>query len=231
VKTLGLVGGTGWPSTLEYYRAINEQVGRRLGGQDAARLLLYSLNFGDVLRRFDAGDDRGVHQLVLDAARAVISGGAEGILLCANTLHMFAGELEVELPRPIVHIAEATARQIQARGLTRVGLLGTRRTMELDFYPAKMRERGIEVLVPGEEERAFVNEAILKELILDRFLPETKVRLLSIMEGLRAQGAQGVVLGCTEIPLLVKQADIDLPLFDTLALHVNAAVDFALGET
>jgi aspartate racemase len=228
VKTLGLVGGTGWPSTLEYYRAINEEVGRRLGGQDAARLLLYSLNFGDVLRRFDAGNERGVHDLVLDAARAVIGGGAEGILLCANTLHMFAGELEGELPRPIIHIAEATAREVHARGLTRVGLLGTRRTMDLDFYPTKMRERGIEVLVPGEAERVFVNKAILEELILDKFLPETKARLLSIMEGLRARGAQGVVLGCTEIPLLIKQADIDLPLFDTLALHVKAAADFAL---
>lgn len=231
MKTLGLVGGTGWPSTLEYYRAINEEVGRRLGGQDAARLVLYSLNFGDVLRRFDAGDDRGVHDLALDAARAVIGAGAEGILLCANTLHMFAEEMARELPVPIIHIAGATAQEVQARGLTRVGLLGTRRTMELDFYPAKMKERGIEVLVPGESERAVVNDAILKELILDRFLPETKARLLSIMEGLRSRGAQGVVLGCTEIPLLIKQADIDLPLFDTLALHVKAAVDFALEES
>jgi aspartate racemase len=230
VKTLGLVGGTGWPSTIEYYRAINEEVGRRLGGQDAARLVLFSLNFGDVLRRFDAGDDRGVHDLALDAAHAVVGAGAEGVVLCANTLHMFAEEMARELPVPIIHIAEATARDIRRRGLSRVGLLGTRRTMELDFYPAKMRERGIEVLTPGEEERVLVNDAILKELILDRFLPETKSRLLSIMEGLRARGAQGVILGCTEIPLLIKHSDIDLPLFDTLALHVNAAVDFSLGE-
>lgn len=229
MKTLGLVGGTGWPSTIEYYRALNEEVGRRTGGSDAARLVLYSLNFGDVLRRFDAGDDRGVHDLALDAARAVIAAGAEGIVLCANTLHMFAAELERELPVPILHIAEATARDIRARGLTRVGLLGTRRTMELDFYPEKMRPRGIEVITPPEEERAFVNHAILKELILDRFLPETKARMLAVIEGLRARGAKGVVLGCTEIPLLVKQSDTDLPLFDTLALHVNAAVDFALG--
>lgn len=230
MRTLGLVGGTGWPSTVEYYRALNEEVGRRTDGQEAARLVLYSLNFGDVLRHFDAGDEQGVHDLALAAARAVIAAGAQGVVLCANTLHMFAAELERELPVPIIHIASATAREVEGRGFTRVGLLGTKRTMELDFYPSKMAERGIEVITPGEEERAFVNHAILKELILDRFLPETKARMLAVMGGLKARGAQGIILGCTEIPLLIKQADIDLPLFDTLAIHVNAAVEFAFSE-
>jgi aspartate racemase len=230
VRTLGLVGGTGWPSTAEYYRALNLEVGRRTGGQEAARLVLYSLNFGDVLRLFDAEDIRGVHDLALAAGRAVVAAGAEGVVLCANTLHMFAAELERELPVPIVHIAEATAIEVHSRGFTRVGLLGTRRTMELDFYPLKLNPRGIEVLTPGEEDRAFVNRAILEELIHDRFLPETKARMLGIMGELKARGAQGIILGCTEIPLLIKQQDFSLPLLDTLALHVNAAVDFAMGE-
>ena len=229
MKTIGMIGGTGWISTLEYYRHINEETNRRLGGLEAARCLLYSLNYGDVDRLNRAGDPRGVYTLVFQGAQVLVGGGAEGILLCANTLHQFAGELQTLLPVPIIHIADATARHIRGRGLDRVALLGTRATMEMDFYRAKLMAAGITALVPeAEEDRRFIHEAINRELLRGVFLAETKDRFLGIVEALRARGAQGVVLGCTEIPLLLKQGDTDLPVFDTLVIHAKAAVDFAL---
>ena len=231
MKTIGMVGGTGWISTLEYYRHINEETNRRLGGLEAARCLLYSLNYGDVDRLNRAGDPRGVYELVFQGAKVLVGGGAEGLVFCANTLHMFADELQVQIPRPIIHIAEATARHIRSRGLDRVALLGTRPTMEMDFYKAKLMAAGITTLVPeAEDDRRFIHDAINRELIKGIVLPATKDRFLAILEALRARGAQGAVLGCTEIPILLKQEDTDLPVFDTLVIHADAAVDFALED-
>lgn len=231
MKTIGLVGGTGWVSTLEYYRLLNEEVHRRLGGYEAARCLLYSLNYADVVRVKAADPEQGgVRVMVVEAARVLSRAGAELLLLCANTLHWFAPDVERAVPTPLVHIAVATGRRIRAQALTRVGLLGTRPTMERDFYTGRLAEAGLSVLVPEVDDRAWVDAAINDELVQNVLRPETRERFLAIVDGLRQRGAQGVVLGCTEIPLLVKPGDVDLPLFDTLAIHVEAAVDLALSQ-
>jgi aspartate racemase len=230
MKTLGLVGGTSWVSTLEYYRLLNEEVRRRLGGNEAARCILYSFNFGDI-HRAKAGDPEQtkVREMVVDAARRLADAGAEGLMLCANTMHWFAEEVERAVPLPLIHIASATGERILAEGLRSVGLLGTLQTMERDFYRKRLEAMGIATLVPEKEARQFVDQAIFGELVMERFRPETKLAFLDIIETLRGRGAQGIVLGCTEIPLLIKQADCELPLFDTLAIHAQAGVDFSLA--
>ncbi len=230
MKTLGLVGGTGWVSTVEYYRLLNEGVQSRLGGHEAARCIVYSLNFGDVMRAKEGDLQQAkVRPLIVDAARRLADAGAEGLMLCANTMHWFADDVERAVPLPLVHIATATGDRIRAQALNRVGLLGTLPTMERDFYRSRLQAMGIEVIVPDEGGRRFVDRAIYDELVLDRFYPETRAAFVEIIEQLRACGAQGVVLGCTEIPLLVKQEDVNLPLFDTLKIHASAGVDFMLG--
>ncbi len=230
MKTIGLIGGTGWVSTLEYYRLLNEEVGRRLGGHEAARCILYSFNFGDIMRAKEGDPEQsGVREMVVDAARRLAGIGAEGLMLCANTLHWFAEDVERAVPIPLVHIASAAGARIRADGLQCVGLLGTLPTMERDFYRKRLEAMGITTLVPDEPARQFINRAIYEELVKGRFGPETRQAFLDIIETLRGRGAQGVVLGCTEIPLLVRQADCDLPLFDTLDLHARAGVDFSLA--
>ena len=230
MRTLGLIGGTGWVSTLEYYRGLNETVNRRLGGHESCRCVLSSFNFGDIMRAREAAPNQAeVRKLVVQAAGRLASTGVEGIMLCANTLHWFAEDVERAIPVPLIHIARAAAAQINRAGLTRVGLLGTRPTMEQDFYRKRLEEAGIEVLVPDEPKRAFIDRAIFEELLKEVFREETKARFLDIVEDLRLRGAQGVVLGCTEIPLLLKPSDSPLPLFDTLRIHVEAAVDWALA--
>lgn len=230
MRTLGMVGGTGWVSTLEYYRLLNEGVARRLGGHEAARCIVYSFNFGDVMRAKEGDPEQiKVREMVIEAAARVAAAGADGLVLCANTLHWFADAVERAVPLPLIHIATATGNRIRAAGLNRVGLLGTRPTMERRFYRQRLEAMGIEVIVPGEAARAFMQDAVYGELVVGRFEAATKKAFLDILAELRSQGAQGVVLGCTEIPLLVKQEDFDLPLFDTLGIHAEAAVDFALG--
>ena len=232
MRTLGLIGGTGWLSTLEYYRLINEGVNGRLGGHEAARCILYSLNFGDVMRlKENDPEQAAVCALVVRAARLLEQAGAERLVLCANTLHWFAGDVGAAVAVPLVHIASATALRVGESGLDCVGLLGTRPTMEREFYRSHLRAAGVETLVPGEEERAFIQQVIYGELLKGRFLHGSRERLLAIIEGLRRCGAQGVILGCTELPLLVRQEDCALPLFDTLRIHADAAVRAALdGE-
>ena len=231
MKTLGLVGGTSWVSTLEYYRLLNEEINRRLGGLEAARCILYSLNFADIARlKAQDPSQSGVYRLVLDAAGKLAAAGAEGLVLCANTLHMFADDLEKQVRLPLVHIAGATAAVVRNAGLSKVGLLGTRPTMEREFYRQRLARAGIETLVPDEPDRGYMEDAILQEMARGLFRPEVRERFLEIMRELGARGAQGIVLGCTEIPLLVRGVDLGIPFFDTLAIHANAAVDFALAE-
>ncbi|HEY3380505.1 MAG TPA: aspartate/glutamate racemase family protein [Vicinamibacterales bacterium] len=231
MRTIGLIGGTGWVSTLEYYRLINEGVNRRLGGHEAARCVIYSLNFGDVMR-LKAGDPEqaGVRALVVQTARTLEQAGAERLVLCANTLHWFADSVEDAVRVPLVHIAKATAAAVRDAGLHCVGLLGTRPTMERDFYRKHLRDAGIEALVPDEADRGFVHDTIYDELVKSRFLDESRVQMLAVIERLRQRGAEGVVLGCTEIPLLVRPEHCALPLFDTLRIHADAAVDEALSR-
>jgi len=231
MKTIGLVGGTGWISTAEYYRIINEEVNRRLGGLHFARCILYSLDYGEIDQLHKSKNNEGICSLLLDASKKLVSVGADCILLCANTMHMHAERVQEAIPVPLIHIATATARQIKAQNLRTIGLLGTKLTMEQDFYRKRLNREEIAVLVPDQEERAFIHRTIDGELLKGIFLKKSKVRFLEIIRGLQSQGAEGIVLGCTEIPLLIKQEDVDFPLFNTTAIHALAAVDFASGES
>ena len=228
MKTIGLIGGTGWVSTIEYYRTINLEINKRLGGHNAARCILYSFNYADINECNLHEDHAGVYNLVLDAAVKLKKASADFIVLCANTLHQYADDLHAEIELPIVHIADATASEIKKQGLSKIGLLGTKFTMEMDFYTKRLSSAGIESLIPEKPERLFIHSTIMNELLREIFKPEAKKRFLEIINDLEQKGAEGIVLGCTEIPLLIKQGDTHLPVFNTLEIHARAAVDFAV---
>jgi aspartate racemase len=230
MKTIGLIGGTGWVSSIEYYQFINREINRRLGGQQAARCILWSFNYGEIDVLINQKNDlESVYKMVKNAAEKLESCGADCILLCANTLHMYADRLRTEINIPLIHIAEATASEINKGGLSKVAVLGTKFTMEKDFYRSKLAESAIEMMIPGNEDREFIHNTILGELLKNILKPETKSRFLEIINNLILNGAEGIVLGCTEIPLLIKQEDVAVPVFDTTFIHSTAAVDFALG--
>jgi len=228
MKTIGLIGGTGWVSTLEYYRLINTEVNRRLGGLNSARCILYSFDYSDIAALNQKNDHAGILQMVIDAAQKLEIAGADCIGLCANTLHYYADDLQKQILKPIIHIASATADEIKRKGLSKVGLLGTKMTMEEDFYKNRLSNSQILTLIPNEPERAFIQRTILNELLKNIFLEKTKAQFLQIISSLQQQGVEGIVLGCTEIPLLIKQSDVKLSVFNTLEIHVNAIVDFAM---
>ena len=228
MKTIGLIGGTGWISTLEYYRLINEETNKQLGGHNAARCILYSFNYADINECNLREDHEGVYKFVIDAARKLKSASADCLVLCANTLHQYADRIVEEVKLPIIHIADATAVEIKKQGLSIIGLLGTKFTMEMDFYTKRLSEASINSIVPEKPERLFIHNTIMNELLKENFKPESKKRFLEIINDLEQNGAQGIVLGCTEIPLLIKQSDTHLPVFNTLKIHAKAAVDFAV---
>ncbi len=228
MKTLGLLGGMSWESTVPYYRAINERVKARLGGLHSARLVLYSVDFHEVERLQHAGDWDAAGTLLAAAAQALERAGAELLVLCTNTMHKVAPAIEAAVSMPLVHIADPTARAIRHAGLGTVGLLGTRFTMEQDFYVARLRARGVDAIVPEPADREIVHRIIYDELCVGRIEAASRAQYRRIMAGLAERGAQGIVLGCTEISLLVGQAEASVPLFDTTALHAQAAADLAL---
>jgi aspartate racemase len=230
MKTLGLIGGTTWLSTIEYYRLINEGVAAKLGGAQTARCILYSFNFGDIVEFNKSRNWDGLLDAVSDASMNLKRSGAAAIVLCANTLHIIADRLEERVGLPVIHIVDATAAEIRHRGLERVSLLGTRYTMEEAFFKDRLAWHGVTAVVPEPLDRDFIHETIFSELGKNVFRDETRSRYLSIIETLAAHGASGSILGCTEIPLLVKQSDTAVPVFDTTALHARAAVDFALTD-
>jgi aspartate racemase len=229
VKTLGLVGGTTWISTLDYYRLINKKTNEILGGLSSAQLLLYSVNFEDFRPPVDPADWAELSQKFIAVAKKLESAGAEGIVFCANTPHFIADEVEKHLGIPLIHIAVAAAEEIKAQHIDKVALLGTRITMEQSFFKQKLAEKGITALVPGAEDRQYIHDAVFNEMGKGIFSASTKARFLEIIDELIEQGAQGVILGCTEFPHLIKQADCPAPVFDTTVMHVNAAVKFLLG--
>ena len=229
MRTIGLVGGTSWVSTQEYYRIINSEVNARCGGQTSARLVLYSVNFGEVLERQARKDFDGIAGILADAAHRVAAAGADCVLLCANTLHMHADAVQSAISVPMIHLIDATSREIARQNITKVGLLGTRLTMELDFYARRLSRAGIETVVPEKDAREYVNGTIERELVKSDFRPASREGFLSIIRELGTRGAQGVILGCTEIPLLVPVSESPLPAFDTTRIHALAAVDFALA--
>jgi aspartate racemase len=230
MKKIGLIGGTGWISTKEYYRLINETINKELGGLNFAECILYSFNYADLDALNKRNDMQGVYRLLVDAAKKVIGAGAECLVLCANTLHYFADELAKNVDVPLIHIATATAEEIKKQKISKVGLLGTKVTMEMGFYRARLERANIEVLIPEPVDREFIHNTIINELLRSIFHEESKGRFLEIIGKLDSEGAGGIILGCTEIPLIIKQGDAAIPLFDTLLIHSRAAADFALGR-
>jgi len=231
MKTIGLLGGMSWESTAEYYRIINEETQRRLGGVHSARCVVYSLDFAELERAQHAGDWGAATRLVVEGARALERAGAQLLLICSNTMHKVADAVEKAVQVPLLHIADATARAVRRKGLSRVGLLGTRFTMEEDFYRRRLEDvHGIQVLIPNAAERELVHGVIYRELVVGRIRDESREQFLQIIRSLVDRGAEGVVLGCTEIGLLVKQKDAPVPLFDTTEIHALWAVDMALEQ-
>lgn len=227
MKKLGLVGGISWISTIDYYRYINEMVNEKAGGLDFAECIIYSINFGDIQR---AGWNNSF-DLLLHACNNLKKSGAEAIVLCANTAHQFTAALEKEVGLPIIDIVSATAAAVHKKGLKKVALLGTKFTMELDFFKKGLAEKGIEVLIPEKQEtRDFIQHTLKEELGRGIFTPSSKQSYIEIIHTLIAQGAEGIILGCTEIPLLIQQDDISVPVFDTTKIHSAAAAAFALSK-
>ncbi|MDI9238109.1 aspartate/glutamate racemase family protein [Lysobacter sp. LF1] len=230
MKTLGLIGGMSWESTVPYYRLINQTVKEQLGGLHSARLLLYSVDFAQIERLQHAGDWDAAGAVLADAGRALRAGGAELLVICTNTMHKVADAVESASGLPLLHIADPTGEEIRRAGLQRIGLLGTRFTMEQDFYRQRLVERhGLEVLVPEADDRDTVHRVIYEELCLGTIRAESRAQYRAIIERLVARGAQGVILGCTEIGLLVGADDAQVPLFDTTALHARHAALAALA--
>jgi aspartate racemase len=231
MKTIGLVGGMSWESTLEYYRIINEAVKERLGGFHSARIVIVSVDFAEIESLQHKGEWDRMAVMLGEAFRAVERGGADFALLCTNTMHKVFDRIQEAVRIPLVHIVDVTGREIKGRGLGRVGLLGTRFTMEQDFYKGKLaRDYGLEVLVPDEGERQVIHGILYNELCLGKIKDASRDVFREIIGRLEGRGAQGIILGCTEIPLIVKADDSRLPLFDTTALHAKAAVDLALQD-
>lgn len=228
-KLIGLIGGTSWVSTMDYYRMINEGINAKLGGSEFARCIIYSLNYGDIRRNNDKDDWDANLQLISEAAKILENGGAKAIVLCANTMHLLADRLQTLINIPILHIATATAAEIKKKNLKKIGLLGTKFTMEREFFNTKLSEKGIEKIIPGDDDRDFIHHTIFDELGKNILRPKSKERYLSIIRELIDNGAEGIILGCTEIPLLIKQEDVPVPVFDTALIHSSAAVEFALS--
>jgi aspartate racemase len=230
MRLLGMVGGMSWTSTAEYYRLLNQGVAARLGGLHSARVLLHSVDFGPVARMQHDGDWDGTAEVLVDAARGLERAGAEGLLVATNTMHKVADRIQEATGIPLLHIADATAARLVADGRHTVGLLATAFTMEQDFYTGRLREHGLEVLVPDAADRADVHRIIYDELCLDVVRPQSRTRYREVMERLAGRGGEAVVLGCTEITLLVGADDSPVPLYDTTAIHARAAVDWMLGD-
>lgn len=223
MKKLGLVGGISWVSTIDYYRFINEGINEKLGGLNFAECIIYSLNFDDFQRNNTNDNWDATFELLLNACKSLEKSGAEAIVLCANTAHAVSDRLEKEIQLPIIHVATATANKINEQGLKKVGLLGTKFTMEMDFYFKKLTENNIEAIVPFlQEERDFIQQTLKEELGRGIIKEQTKRAYLSIIEKLIENGAEGIILGCTEIPMLISQEDVAVPVFDTTKIHSEA---------
>lgn len=231
MKTIGLIGGMSWESSIEYYRIINETAKARLGGLHSARSLMVSVDFAEVEVLQHQGRWAEAAQMLVEAAQCLKNGGADFILLCTNTMHKVAEEIQASVDLPFLHIADATAQRVKEAGVRTIGLLGTRFTMEEEFYKDRLSQKhGLHVMIPNAHERELVHRVIYEELVLGRIEPRSKAQYLDIMERMVSQGAEGIILGCTEIGLLVQQADSQVPLFDTTRIHAEAAVEYALQE-
>jgi aspartate racemase len=231
MKVIGLIGGMSWNSSLEYYRLVNEEVSRRLGGFHSAHLVLYSLDFEEIERAQSEGSWDKAALILAEAGVALERAGADFLVLCTNTMHKVADFVVERTGLTLLHIVDTTGSAIKEQGLTRVALLGTKFVMEEPFYRDRLQKRfGIEVIVPGQEEQGIVHRIIYEELCLGKIEDASRRTCLKIIEGLSEQGAQGIILGCTELPLLIRPNDVYIPIFNTTWLHAEAAVKLALGE-
>jgi len=228
MKTIGLIGGLTWYSTLDYYRLLNELVNERLGGAHAAKIILNSVDFAEIKILTAAQNWEGIAAIICKAAQSLELAGADCIMIGANTMHKIADEIQAAVSIPVIHIGEVTAAAIKKTGLKKVALLGTKYTMQLDFYKVKLAANGIETIIPGETDIELINNSIYDEFSKGIFLPETKQEYLRIIKALTEKGAEGIILGCTEIPILIQQKDCTVPVFDTARIHSIAAVEFAL---
>lgn len=230
MKTIGLLGGMSWESSLTYYRLVNEEVKRKLGGFHSAKCLMYSVDFDEIESYQSNGEWDKATKVMIDAARSLEKGGAEFVVICTNTMHKMFAEVQAAVGIPLLHIVDAVANEIQNKGIHSVGLLGTRFTMEEDFYVNRIKSHELDVLTPPEEDRKTVHRVIYQELVMGKILPESREEYKKIIHRLEQEGAQGVILGCTEIGLLIKPDDVSIPIFDTTYWHALAAVRIALGE-
>ena len=231
MKTIGLIGGMSWESSLEYYRILNETIKQRLGGLHSAKCVLVSVDFAEIepLQHQERWAEQA--QMMVAAAQNVERAGADFVILCTNTMHKLAEDIQAGIHIPFLHIADATARQIKAAGIRKVGLLGTRFTMEQDFYRVRLEEKHhLSVLIPGEQQRELVHRVIYQELCLGVINEESRLGYAEVIRELVQHGAQAIILGCTEIEMLVKAEDSPVPLFPTTRIHAEAAVDYALGR-
>ena len=220
-----------WESSLEYYRILNEQIKQNLGGLHSAQCLMYSVDFGPIAELQHDNDWEELSRIMVETGQRLEKGGADFIIICTNTMHKMAKEVGAGISIPLIHIADTTAEEIKRQGLNTVALLGTRFTMEQDFYKGRLAEKhGLKVLTPDDTDMDTIHRIIYKELCLGTILKDSKTEYLRIIEKLIDQGAEGIILGCTEIPLLVKQKDVSVPILDTTQLHAEAAVEFAIGN-
>lgn len=230
MKLIGLLGGMSWESTTNYYKIINETVRERLGGLHSARIVLYSVDFAPIAGLQHKGDWAGATEELISASKRLAAAGADCLVICTNTMHKVADPIASAINIPILHIADATAERLKASGISRVGLLGTRFTMEQDFYRGRLADRGLDVVVPSEPNREIVHRIIYEELCKGQIRSESKAHYRRVVQELVGEGVEAVVLGCTEISMVIGESDSEVPLFDTTRIHAEAAVDFALGD-
>ena len=230
MKVIGLLGGMSWESSLEYYRILNEIVKERLGGLHSAKCILYSVDFEEIENLQHQGKWDELTKIMIESAQNLEKAGADMVLICTNTMHKMANEVQKELKIPLLHIADAAAQKVKEMNLKKVGLLGTKYTMEQDFYKGRIKKKyDIDVIIPDLDEREIVHDVIFNELCLGKIKEESKEQYKKIIQNLIHKGAEGIILGCTEIPLLINQEDFDVPIFDTTMIHCQAAVDHALN--
>lgn len=231
MKKIGLIGGMSWESTLLYYKLINEKTKELLGGFHSAKCIIESVDFAEIAKCQAKNDWKSLDQMMIDKAKILEAAGAEIILICANTMHLCVGAVETEIAIPILHIAEVTATNIKAKQLDKIALLGTKFTMEKDFFSNILEDNGISVLLPNANDRNKIHDIIYTELVDGKINDDSRNEYIRIINDLKKQGAQGVILGCTEIPLLIKKDHVDLPLFNTTQIHAEEAVRLAIGQS
>lgn len=229
MKIIGLIGGMSWESSLEYYRIINEQVKEKLGGLHSAKILMFSVDFDEIEKLQHQGNWKEATKIMIDAAVRLEKGGADFVVICTNTMHKMYDDVQNSIQIPILHIADATAEKIKVKGLKKIGLLGTKFTMEQNFYKGRLIEKyGLDVIIPDEKDRQIVHDVIYHELCLGKINQASKEQFIRIINKLIGEGAEAIILGCTEITLLIKQNDVKYLMFDTTRIHAEAAVEYAL---